>query len=196
MSQGTLTKVTARTAAEVCRAFKLGDDAKKLLRDGQTPRAFLDELMAKKHYPDAIRFLAFALPRREAIWWACQCARQAYGGGAEPKIAAALTASEKWVVDPSDANRRTAFAAAQAAEIGNPAGSTGAAVFFSGGSLAPPNVPEVKPPDDATAKAAAGAVLLAAVLKEPEKLVVKYQKFLALGIDVGNGANRWPEKRV
>jgi hypothetical protein len=196
MSQGTLTKVAARTAAEVCRAFKLGDDAKKLLRDGQTPRAFLDELMAKKHYPDAISFLAFALPKREAIWWACVCTRQAYGGSAEPKIAAALLASEKWVMDPSDANRRTAYAAAEAAEFGNPAGSTGAAVFFSGGSIAPPKVTEVKPPDDATAKMVSGAVLLAAVVKEPEKVVAKYQKFLALGIDVGNGANRWPEKRA
>jgi hypothetical protein len=194
MSQGTLTKVTARTAAEVCRAFPLGDEAKKLLRDGMTPRAFLDELIAKKHYPDAVRFLAHALPKREAVWWACLCARQAYIGGADAKIMAALAASEKWVAEPNDANRRAAFAAAQAAEIGNPGGSTCLAVFFSGGSIAPPNVPEVKPPDDATPKAAAGAVLLAAVLKEPEKLVAKYQKFLALGIDVGNGANRWKEK--
>ncbi len=195
MSQGTLTKVTARTAAEVCRAVQLGDEAKKLLRDGLTPRAFLDELVAKKHYPDAVRFLAFALPKREAVWWACLCARQAYSGGADAKILAALAASEKWVTDPSDANRRAAFAAAQAADIGNPAGSTGVAVFFSGGSIAPPNVPEVKPPERATAQAVAGAVMLAAVMKEPEKMAAKYQKYLTLGIEVGNGANRWPEKR-
>ena len=196
MSQGTLTKVTARTAAEVCRAFQLGDEAKKLLREGQSPRAFLDELIAKKHYPDAIRFLAFALPKREAVWWACLCARQGYGGGMDPKIQASLTASEKWVADPNDANRRAAYAAAQAAEFGNPAGATGLGVYFSGGSVAPEKLPEVKPPEDATAKSVGGAVLLAAVLKEPEKLVAKYQKFLALGIDVGNGANRWQEKRA
>ena len=153
MSQGTLTKVTARTAAEVCRVVQLGEEAKKLLRDNQSPGVFLDELIAKKINPDAVRFLAHALPKREAIWWACLCARQAYSGGAaDAKILAALQASEKWVVEPNDANRRAAYTAAQAADFGNPAGATALAVFFSGGSIAPPNVPEVKPPEHATAQ--------------------------------------------
>ncbi len=194
MSQGTLTKVTARTAAEVCRAFALGDDAKKLLRDGLSPRAFLDDLLAHKFYPDAVRFLAHALPKREAVWWACLCVRLAQGAGTDPKAVAALQATERWASDPTDANRRGAYAAAEAADVGTPAGCVGVAAFFSAGSVAPPTAPEVKPAEHATAKAVAGGVMLAAVQKELEKMGEKYQKYCALGIDVANGVNRWKER--
>src|ERR671937_3326223 len=98
MSNG-LAKVTAKTAAEVCKHFPLGDEAKKLLRDGQTPAQFLDLLIEKQQFPDAVRFLAHALPKREAVWWACLCARAAAGPNPPPKAAAAVQAAEKWVAD-------------------------------------------------------------------------------------------------
>src|SRR5207253_4538771 len=84
VSNGGLAKVTAKTAAEVCKHFPLGDDAKKLLRDTLTPKQFLDLLLEKQQFPDAARFLAHALPKREAVWWACLGARQAYGSAAPP----------------------------------------------------------------------------------------------------------------
>ena len=37
----------------------------------------------------------------------------------------------------------------------------------------------------------AGAVMLAAVQSEPEKAPEKYQKFLAQGIEVAKGNQRW-----
>ena len=36
MSSNGLAKVTAKTAVEVCKHFSLGEEAKKLLRDGLT----------------------------------------------------------------------------------------------------------------------------------------------------------------
>ena len=75
-------KVTAKTAAEVCKHFPLGEEAKKLLRDGQTPAQFLDVLIEKQQFPDAVRFLAHALPKREAVWWACLCSRAVAGSRA------------------------------------------------------------------------------------------------------------------
>src|ERR1700722_16356761 len=96
MSNGGLTKATAKTAAEVCKNFPLGDEAKKLLRDGSTPRQFLDVLVEKQQFPDAVRFLAHALPKREAVWWACLCARQAHGPNPPAPLGPALQAAEKW----------------------------------------------------------------------------------------------------
>ena len=191
MSNGGLAKATAKTAAEVCKLFPLGDDAKKLLRDGLAPRPFLDALLEKQQFPDAVRFLAHALPKREAVWWACLCARQVHGASPPAPIGPALTAAEKWVSDPSDDHRRAAQAAATAAGMGAPAGCAAMAAFFSGGSLAPPNAPVVPPGEHLTAHAAAGAVMLAAVLTEPQKAAEKYRKFFALGVDVGNGVNKW-----
>src|ERR671937_2023253 len=101
MSNG-LAKVTAKTAAEVCKHFPLGDEAKKLLRDGQTPAQFLDLLIEKQQFPDAVRFLAHALPKREAVWWACLSGRSVAGSSPPPPIAGALQAAEKWVSDPSE----------------------------------------------------------------------------------------------
>ena len=190
MSNG-LAKVTAKTAAEVCKHFPLGEDAKKLLRDGAAPAQFLDMLMEKQQFPDAVRFLAHALPKREAVWWACLCARAVGGANLPPKIAAALQTAEKWVVDPSEENRRATMPAAEAAEFKTPAGCAAVAAFWSGGSLAPPNAPVVPPGEYLTAHGVAGAVMLAAVLSEPEKAPDKYRKFLAQGIEVAKGAQKW-----
>jgi hypothetical protein len=191
MSSASLSKVPARTAAEVCKRFALSEAAKPLLRETMAPRAFLDVLLQKGLYPDAIRFLAYALPKREAVWWASQCLRQA--GPAGVPQAAAIQAAETWAAAPTEENRRAAQPAADAAGLDSPAGCAALGAFFSGGSLAPPTVAPVPPAEDLTAKCAAGAVLVAAVQKEPEKAAEKYRKFCALGIDVGNGTNRWKE---
>jgi hypothetical protein len=182
------TKTPARTAAEIGKLFPLGVEAKKLLRDGLTPRQYLDGLLEKQLYLDAVRFLAHALPKREGFWWACLCAR-----GAPAPQAAALQAAERWVADPSEANRRAAQEAAEAAGVGTPAGCAAMAAFWSGGSMAPPNVPAVPPGETLTAHGVAGAVLLSAVLTEPEKAADKQRKFLAQGVEVLGGGNRWKE---
>jgi hypothetical protein len=195
MSNGTLSKVAAKTAAELCQHFKLGDQAQPLLKDGQTPRQLLDALMEKKQHLDAVRLLAYALPKREAVWWALGCAKMVAGANPPPApAAAALQAIEKWVLEPSEENRRVAQAAAEAAPVGTAAGCAAMAVFWSGGSLSPPNAPVVPPGEYLTAHGVACAIMLAAVQSEPQKAREKYQIFLTQGIDVANGANRWPEK--
>jgi hypothetical protein len=195
MSNGTLTKVTTRTAAEVCRRFVLGDEARKLLRDNQTPRQFLDLLAEKGQLADALRFLAYALPKREAVWWGCQCLRQVAAGNQPPATLQAVQSAEKWASNPGEDQRRAGKPAAEAAGLETPAGCTALAAFYSGGSLAPPSAPPVPPGEHLTHKGVALAVLQAAVLTEPAKATEKYRRFLALGIDVGNGVNRWKEAK-
>ncbi len=189
MSNGAFTKVAAKAAADVCKHFDLGDAAKGLLRDGLAPKQFLDLLVEKKQFPDAVKFLAHALPKREAIWWACVCVRAA-GTNLAPKGTAALAAAEKWVADPKEENRRAAAAAAQAAGLGTPAGLAAMACFWAEGSLGPPNVPPIPPGEFLTARGVAGAVLIAAVA-EPAKAAERQKLFLAKGVEVANGANKW-----
>jgi hypothetical protein len=195
MNNGTWAKVTAKTAAEVSKLCTLGDEAKALQRDGQTPKQLFDLLLGKPLHLDAIRLLAAALPKREAVWWACLCARQAHGANPPPKIAAALTAAEKWIADPSEENRRATQAAAEAAEMKTPAGCAAMAAFWSGGSLAPANVPAVPPGEQLTGHGVVGAVMLAAVLNQPDKAAEKHSTYLKLGVEVANGTNRWKEGR-
>jgi hypothetical protein len=183
----------AADTAEICAVAELGEKAQTLLRPDVLPQAFLDLLIRNKEFADAVRFLAHALPKREAIWWAWFCARRASGPDAAPEIKTALSATEKWIVQPNEENRRGAMTAAEQATFGTPAGCAGLGVFFSGGSVGPPDTPANPPGEFMTAKAVAGAVMLAAVATEPEKASEKYQAFLAQAIEVTRKIKLWDQ---
>jgi hypothetical protein len=182
-------------AAEAAKAAPLEPPAQALLRAEHSPRQYLDALDKAGHLPDAARFMAFALPRREAVWWATQCVRQVPALTADEKAAAALAAAEAWAADPADDNRRKAFAAAEAAGFDQPASCAALAAFLTEGSLSPAHLQPVPAPSHAGPAAAAAAVVLAALSTEPEKGDEKFRKFLALGSDVASGANRWKGAR-
>jgi hypothetical protein len=194
MSTGTLANVAAETAAEIGQRVELGDEAKALLQDGQAPGTYLDLLIEKGHLPDAVRFLAHALPRREAVWWASQCGRLVAGTTLTPEVANAFETAEDWVAHPDEDNRRAAQRACEPATLRTPAGLAALAAFVSEGSISLPGLPVVEPPSFATARSVAGAVLIAGVLSEPEKAPEKYRAFLALGIEIANGRKRWKER--
>src|SRR5438270_5229403 len=90
MSQHTELRVPARTAAEVARNYELGADARGLLNDGLSPGAFVEALRAAALYDDALQFLAYALPKREAVWWACLCLWHGCRPGPDADAAAVL----------------------------------------------------------------------------------------------------------
>lgn len=189
MSNGTWSKVPHRTAAEVCARCAPGEEARKLLKEGLTPRAFVEQLTAAGHFPDAVQFLSQALPKAEAVWWACVCIRQA--NLVQGPALAAVMAAERWAAGPTEENRRAAEKAAEKADFGTPAGCAALAAFWSGGSMGPANVPAIPPADDLTGKGVAGAVMLAAVMGDASKATERFHRFLALGGDVASGTNRW-----
>ena len=173
---------------------ELSGDAAALLRPELPPGEYVDLLVENGLFADAVRFLAHALPKREAVWWAWICARRAAGDNPPPKIKDSLEATEKWIAQPSDENRRTAHAAAQAAQFGTPAGCAGLAAFFSGASLAPPDQAPVPPGEFLAAKAVAGAVIFAALGKEPAQAPEKFKQFIAQGVDVTARLKLWPPR--
>jgi hypothetical protein len=187
-SQSNSRTVTISTVAE------LGEEAMALLRQDLHPLDFVALLMEKALYPDAVRFIAHALPKREAVWWGWVCARRAAGENPPPKIKAALDATESWIAQPNEDNRRLAMATAEKAELGTAAGCAGLAAFFSGGSLAPPDAPVVPPGEFLAAKAVTGAVIFAAVAKEPERAPEKFRSFVAQGVEVTNRVKLWEPK--
>ena len=182
-----LATVTARTAAEICRCFELSDGAKGLLTDTVSPGEYLDQLVGAGHFVDAVRLLAHALGRREGVWWACLCSRAALQDGGPPAAAQALRAAEAWVYQPSEENRRAADAGAAAEGRQHPASWAAMAAFWSGGSIAPPANPQPVPPDPFfTARAVAGAVVLAAIRHEPQHAPERYRRFLAQAVEIAN----------
>lgn len=191
MSQASLPHMLDKPAAEICTPIALSKEATELLRDGLTPQQYVDLLIGQKHWIDAVRVMAHALPKRESVWWACVCARTIAPEAVSDPARLALEAAEAWVADPTEENRRAAMPAAEAAGIASPPGCAAAAAFWSGGSLAPPNLPAVPPADHLTAHGTSSSVLMAAVIVEPEKAETKYRAFLARGFEVADGKNRW-----
>ena len=184
-----------RSVLDIAIAAELGDEALQLLRSDDVrggPREFLTILSKRNMFPEAVRFLAFSLPKRECVWWAWVCARKASGAEPPPPVKAALEATERWIVQPTDEHRRAAMDAAQAAEVGTPAGCAALAAFFTGGSLGPPNVPPVPPGEFMTAKAVTGSVMLSAVVTDPQHASDKFREFLALGLEVAERITLWP----
>lgn len=172
---------------------ELGDEAMALVEPDSQPAEYVKLLTEKKLYPDAIRFLAHALPKREAVWWAWVSARRAAGTEPPPKIKASLQATERWIADPKEEHRRAAMAAAQAAELSTAAGCAGLAAFFTGGSLSPPEAPVVPPGEYLTAKAVTGAIIFSAVAPEPEKAPEKFKAAIAQGLDVTVRIKLWEQ---
>jgi hypothetical protein len=204
MSQSHTTKIRAATAAEVCGNFELKADVRPLLSANQTPREFLDTLLARDKNAAAIEFLAHALPPREAIWWGCLCLQHAKGSSVSPPETAAEKAAVQWVLDPSEENRRAAKPAGDSAGVTTPGGCLAMATAWTGGSLAPPipqphakapPIPPVPPDPFLPAKAVAGAVMLAAVRSEPARFVDMQRRFVGLGIGVAEGRFVWPETK-
>ena len=181
---------SARLAADVAKALTLSDGARALLAPAHTPRQFFDVLAAQPPLAeDAIRFLAAALPKREAVWWALGCVRAAFPKPPPPEAAKAIAAADAWVKEPTETHRRACGDAASAADYGTAPGCLAAAAFLSGGSLAPPHLAAVPPGDDLTPAAVSAAVLLAAVA-DVEHIPATQAKFVALGADIASGKSR------
>jgi len=163
----------------------------QLLKPELHPLDFVGLLMESKLYTDAVRFLAHALPKREAVWWGWMSARKAAGENPPPPIKNALLATEKWIADPNEDNRRAAMAAGEAAQFSTGAGCAALGAFFSGGSLAPPDAPTVPPGEYLTAKAICGAVNFAAMSGEPAQAPEKFKTFISQGVEVTNRIKLW-----
>ena len=182
---------TAINVVQICTVSELGDEARALCRDGMAPREFLKLLIEQNHFPDAVRFLAHVMPKREAVWWAWMCARRSAGDEPAPDVLASLNATEQWIKQPTEENRRAAMKAAEEADLKTAAGCAGLAAFFSAGSLAPPHAAVVEPGEFLAAKAVTGAVIFAAVAVEPEKAGEKFRAYLDQGVGVVNRIKLW-----
>lgn len=189
-----LRKVKATTAAEICGRFELAPESKPLLEPKASPREFLDALVSSRHFPTAIRFLAHALPPREAVWWGSLCVKHVSDGALPAPETEALKAAVVWVLEPTEKSRQAAEVPSRASGRQSSAGLLATAVTWTGGTLAPPlpRVPPVLPGPWLPARGVLGAVLLAATrgkagVEETQRL------FVEVGVGVAEGRVTWPD---
>lgn len=184
-----LIKLSARQPVEAYRYFKieLEDGAVGLLCNDPTPSQFLRLLIEQGYYLDAIHYLAHALPKRDAVWWACLCAHSVSDDGLSPESITALEATEAWVREPNEDRRRAAMAAAERTDMDTAPSLAALGAFFSGGSIAPPDHKEIPPAEELTGRMVSAAIMLAAVSPDLEKARERYRLFLSQGIYIASG---------
>ena len=182
-------------AAELAAKSSLEEGAQALILPAMTARQAMTALLAAGRHRDALRLAARTLPRREAVWWACQCFRASPAESDTPAQILAVDLAEKWVFEPTEEGRRAAGDAAEPAQIATAAGQIAMAAFWSGGSLAPPKMATVPPAEHLLPVAVGNAAILAGVRLGPTLAEAAYQRFVALAVDVAEGKNRWKEER-
>lgn len=187
----TTAPATTPAPADVAKAAELDGDALAVLHPEHSARDFATALLNAERFEDAVRFVAHALPKREAVWWALLCAREAAGNAPTAEVKASLDATDMWIRHPGDDQRRAAMAAAQKATFGTAAGCAGLAAFLSGGSLSVPGQPDVPPGPFLTAKAVFGGVALASIGDDPKTAPVRFRRYVEQGLYIGDQAGAW-----
>lgn len=146
--------------------MELPAEANAVLRAEMTPQAAVQALLAAGRSQDALKLLARLLPKRYAVAWVCQCARE-QPLTQEDRAGASL--AEQWVREPSESNRRAAFEFAHAGGYKSLGAWIAASAGWSGGSLAPASQETpVPPPDHLTARATVAAINLLSALEPAE----------------------------
>jgi hypothetical protein len=142
---------------------------------GVTPGQHFTSLVQSDKLTDAVQFLAHALPRYEAVQWAAN-AMGTLRPAADRDLdeARAFDTAHQWLRDPDERLRRTAEALAETMEEPVAEKLLLQAIFLSGGSIAPEDLPPVHPRPDTTAKLAGAAILLSAfATPEPQKALTQ-----------------------
>lgn len=152
----------------------------------------IERLAAAGFLLEAAKLTAHALPKREAVWWACMCARHTAPTD-QAALAELCSAAETWVRKQSDESRRAAFEMAQAMGLATPEAWAAVGAFWAGDSMAPVGQPKVPPPGHLCGTAIAGSVNLAAVRDHPVRRDARLTQFLESARDIGKGgAGRLP----
>lgn len=174
---------STRPPTEVLADLELSEDAVRLMAEAANTRGFLNQLAAAELYPDSFRALARAMPKNFAILWARECLRQTGTAERAESASRCLKAADDWLAAPDEAGRRRAAEAADEAKYSHPEAWLAAAIGWSSGSLAPPDLEVVRPPDHLTA-VAVGACLSLLVSTEPDSMDTLSRSMMERGLQM------------
>jgi len=154
-----MARIRFSTAREVFEAFPAARADIEAEPSDDPPQLFVEALLDSPTPEDAIGFSAYMLPRREAVWWTCQCLR-ALDSMPPAEEGAAIQSAETWVREPEEHRRRAALEIGERGDNRSPATWAALAAAWSGGNMMREGQP-VQAPPHLTAKAARAAVLIA-----------------------------------
>ena len=141
-------------------------------------------LLASPRPSTALAYIAHLLPRREAVWWGCQCVSAVLGASSKNE---GMRLALLWVRDPDEMLRRDALSFAEAGDLKSPMTWLARAAGHSGGSVAAPDQPPAPPVPDACALAVNAAVVLAATTAQPAMILPWIRECAEAGVRFASG---------
>lgn len=190
-------KVNAERAGDLIAADELDIESQVMFDPEMRPDALVHDLAQAERWSDAIKIAARTLPPREAVWWACICARKMASIADNEAEISALQSAESWVYEPNDKNREKAFELAQASDPCRAGGLCAFAATFSDSKL--PLVDGSESELDKTVFPAmvCGAVVMAASDGKADKVIQRFEQFLNSAENIANGGDgRIPEEEA
>ncbi len=146
------------TAVDVFDAYPGAAKDIKAKPAAKPPLEYLRGLIASETPEDALSFASYYLPKREAVWWGCQCLRSLLGPSVEGDPG--MRAAEDWVKDPGEQQRRATLDYALQCDREAPVTWLALAAGWSGGSMTASNEHPIPAPPDLAAKSVRAAVLI------------------------------------
>lgn len=141
---------------------------------------FLRQLLAGKTPEEAATFMAYALAPRHSIWWGHECLQaRADLLAADDRAMMALAAG--WVAEPDEPHRYAALNAGQGAAARGPGVWLALAAGWSGGSMAPADLPVVEVPEFVLGRAVNAAVLTALARVPQDKRARMLEHYIGMG---------------
>lgn len=174
-----LHKIRDLSPRDLGRFLQIPEQHAQLPLETPASATLLTRLVDLDLLPEAARLLSFALPEREAVWWACRCVAHAMPLAALPEEqGAAVAAAENWVRQPDGRTRLHAHLAAVKAGYRTPAAWVASAAFASPLPVSWPM---------RTGRKVARAVALAASHGDMARQAERLQHFIASGCDIAAG---------
>jgi hypothetical protein len=174
------------TAQQVFDAFPKVTAEIALRSVDEAPLDFAGKLLAAGRRFDPIVYIACLLPRREAVWWGCQCVRALCGNAANND---ALLAAEAWVRQPEETQRRAALEIGTTGDPNLPPTWLAWAAGHSGGSITPEDSFPVHASPDATALNVKAGVILALVDRPPAETAAWMKACVEAGVRFADGGD-------
>ncbi len=183
-------KIPDKNVGHILTTYEPSDEILAVVTPQMSPDEFLQTAIAHNLYLDAVIFVAHALPLRESIYWAYLTV-EFLKDKFSPQELQVLASVKEWFSSPDDLTRRQNGQLAEDLKLKTGPAWLAEAVFWSGGSILPPESPATEPPSYLYAKAVIGAISLSISLEEEDPNVIKnnYIHVLKLGFNLAQGGN-------
>lgn len=186
MTAITQSKLLGARLGDAVRHAKLGSAAGLVAQAADVPEA-LAALIAADCYAEAARVAAYALPQREAVWWACMCADHTVPTDLPAADRRARSLAEEWVRMPDESTRYAAMEWATRAGMRSPEAWAAVGAFFGGPSLSQPGLPAVPPEAHLTGRIVSDAIILASLRGDSARKDHRLLEFLTSANDISAG---------